>query len=139
MAAPKVSTLDEWLAGPARWRADRPDWIGYRSVPTPVDRVLEPALAAILGSGLTLHGGPERYYATSRSGWLGVEVDRAGLRIAVQGRIGWRIETSFTTATDGGTLITRRVYGLSAVQRRLVGIVQAFQLHTLVQALTPVT
>jgi hypothetical protein len=135
MAAPEVSTLDEWMVGPPRWRADPPDWIGYRSVPTPVDRVIDPALAAIVGPGLTLHGGPERYYATSRSGWRGVEVDRVGRRIAVQGRIGWRIETSFTAAADGGTLITRRVYGLSAVQRRLVWVVQAVQLHGLVRAL----
>jgi hypothetical protein len=127
------------MAGPARWRDGPADWTGYRAVPTPLDVVVTKAVRPgppLLGPGLTAHGGPERFYATSGSGWRGVEVDVPGRRFAVEGRLGWRIETSFDPYEGGGTLITRRLYGLTPAKRRLVGPYQAVSLARLVRALS---
>jgi hypothetical protein len=133
-----VLTVEEWLAGPARWRDGPADWTGHRAVTAPLDAVVAKAVRPgppLLGAGLAVHGGPERFYATSRSGWRGVEVDVAGRRFAVEGRLGWRIETSFDPY-EAGTLITRRIYGLSPGKRRIVGLYQAVSLTRLVRTLS---
>lgn len=136
--------VEEWKAEYGHRATGGAEWTGSARIAAAADRTAEIMLAVRPGpvgpdnavllhgsmwSRLELSGGPREFVGRfGPSSTVLVEIDPVQRMLALQGRLGWRIETRLEPF-GGETRVIRRVRHLSASKRFFVPVLQFFQVR----------